>query len=177
MLRKELLFGSYVVCGLAVAFLACAASTTMMLPSQASRFRESLQSPMQAIQSEAPKLGTIIQLPKRDYFDRKIERIEGQIVVAMPSCQSCAIKRIDLPAMRQMSKTYTVLVFPEAIPTKWINALKLDHFRVIVEGESRIIPECMHNFPPNYVVLTRLGKIKEYQSQMDADGLKPGSRS
>lgn len=139
-------------------------------PSQAAILSEGLEPPLVNLVVEMPKNGERIHLPAKDAYGRPIVATDDTLVVAMPSCDSCSIKRLDIAKLDGMASKLTVLVFPDDIPESLPN-LKTSEYRILVVHGRSILPDSMHVFAPTCVWLGKDQRVKKAQASLEADGL------
>ena len=127
-------------------------------PSTAESLARDFPSQSETIALLMPKAGTKVQLPNLDIHGGTILNSDSTAVVAMPSCQSCTIRRINWEAIQSLSKEPIVLVFPE-VPSRDYPHITSSKFRVIIEGSHPILPPKLHDFGPNCLWLDKTGKV------------------
>ena len=112
----------------------------------------------ESVQFMMPKAGAVLKIPSKDQFSRTIERAKDLAVVAMPSCQSCSLRRISWPTLKSLSDVSVVLIFPDALGPSYpeIHSAK---FRVLVEGKHSSLAPRLHDFGPNCIRLGNSRKV------------------
>ena len=147
----------------------------VLRPSTSASLSEDLQRPIDAIKIEMPRIGTVIKLPKKDYFGRIIEPVYGRAVVAMPACQSCTQHHINWRTLKDLGREVaTVLVFPDA-PGPSSPALRFPQFLILVEGKEAILPARLYDFAPNCVWLDKQGKLIKSMATFALDATEAGA--
>jgi hypothetical protein len=113
--------------------LACLGSGawTWFLPSQTQSLTKQLPSDYPVRILTMPPAGTKISLPLLGFFHGRIQPHNQQMLVAMPSCQSCAMHRINWKDLLTMSGEPIVLIFDDK-PDGKIPFYKSERFRVLV---------------------------------------------
>ncbi len=141
-----------------ILFLAVFFLVMAIRPSTALALANGFPPQTESVQFMMPKAGTVLKIPAKDQFGRTIERVNDLAVVAMPSCQSCTLRRISWPTLKSLSNLPVVLIFPDE-PGLSYPEIHSTKFRVLVESKHAILAPSLHDFGPNCIWLDKNRKV------------------
>ena len=116
-----------------------------------------------------PAVGSQLHLPREDFFGRPLFGDSLRVpVIALPSCQSCAMRRIDWGKLKKLDNSEVILVL-DGPPDPNQKVFSDPKFRLLVESSKGLLPSELHAFAPNCLWVDRQGTILSTSRTLDLD--------
>ncbi len=143
------------------------AYSTVILPSRSDALLRGLSLGRELPGIGLPKVGTLVHMPVTDFFGRKITISRDQKIIAMPSCQSCLLHRLNPVALCADRSQTKILCFPEKPPQAWYKNLKQSNMRAIWDRAGTVLPSASYLFAPTTVTCDITGRIVSANASSD----------